>query len=71
MTEENACVLDIETGKQAGLKIQVDHAHVTTWVGDSEDAGFRECTKLPLQKKMWGHFFMILAAKNFQNEKKQ
>lgn len=43
LNNKNACVIDLEQGKMAGIRILVNRSHVTTWVEDSTTFDFREC----------------------------
>ena len=50
MRKDNNCEIDMESGVQSGIRIELVDNKVRTFVKDSDDVSYRECTVLPRYK---------------------
>lgn len=69
LSKKNACEIDLEQGKKAGIKLVVTHDKVTTYVLDSGDVSYKECSSAEINHKSWRQYYLFMISKNFVNEK--
>lgn len=53
----------MDQGVQSGIRISLIDNQVITYVKDSDDVSYRQCTSLP-RYKPWENFYIALASKN-------
>ena len=67
----NNCVIDINKGKRAGLRISLIEKVWKTQVMDSGDVSYRDCAKLGLMSKTWVNHNFSVVARNTPNDRNE